>query len=243
MKGFDGFRAGRQAVVPIPDAFFAILLPQIDNVCELKVTLHLFWLLARREGLPKVVAWSELRGDPALLRTVKTVKGPRPAEDYLREGLDLALARGTLLMIVVERVGGGEDYWYLLNTASSRAALDRLQRAEVTVAETLRVPWTDLELVRIHRPNIFALYEQNIGALTPILADELRDAELSYPEEWITSAIKLAVETNRRSWRYIQGILRRWEAEGKGSGADWADPQASDRERFTSGRYGHLVET
>ena len=68
MKGFDGFRAGRQAVVPIPDAFFAILLPQIDNVCELKVTLHLFWLLARREGLPKVVAWSELRGDPALLQ-------------------------------------------------------------------------------------------------------------------------------------------------------------------------------
>ena len=146
-------------------------------------------------------------------------------------------------MIVVERVGGGEDYWYLLNTASSRAALDRLQRAEVTVAETLRVPWTDLELVRIHRPNIFALYEQNIGALTPILADELRDAELSYPEEWITSAIKLAVESNRRSWRYIQGILRRWEAEGKGSGADWGDPQTSDRERFTSGRYGHLVET
>ena len=243
MKGFDGFQGGRQPVIPVPDAFFAILLPQIDNVPELKVTLHLFWLLARRTGLPKVVALSDLMGDPALLRSLKTVKGPRPAEDYLREGLDLALARGTLLMIVVEQIGGGADSWYLLNTEASRQAVGRLQRGEATLGETIHGPVGDVELVRIHKLNIFSLYEQNIGVLTPILADELRDAEISYPEEWIAAAMRLAVESNRRSWRYIQGILRRWEAEGRGVGVDWGDPQTSDVERFTGGRYGHLVET
>ncbi len=243
MRGFNGFRGGRQAVVPVPDAFFAILLPQIDNIWELKVTLHLFWLLARRTGLPKVVAQSELAADSDLLQALKTIKGPRPAEDYLREGLDLAVARGTLLMIVVERIGGSEDQWYLLNTEASRLALERLRRGEATLGETLHAPANDMELVRVHRPNIFTLYEQNIGALTPILADELRDAELTYPDEWIGAAIRLAVESNRRNWRYIQGILRRWEAEGRGVGVDWGNPQTSDVERYTGGRYGHLVET
>ena len=68
-------------------------------------------------------------------------------------------------------------------------------------------PWPDEEKpvsLLIDRPNIFVLYEQNIGALTPIIADELRDAEQTYPPQWIEEAIKIAVENNVRRWRYVR---------------------------------------
>src|SRR5579863_9630356 len=101
MRGFSGFRGGREPSVPVPDSFFSILLPQIDNISELKVTLHLFSLLYRRRGLPKAVALSELETDAVLLNSLKTVKGPRPAVDFLREGLEYAVSRGTLLMLTL----------------------------------------------------------------------------------------------------------------------------------------------
>ena len=69
--------------------------------------------------------------------------------------------------------------------------------------------------LQAQRPNIFVLYEQNIGPLTPLLAEELMEAEDTYPAAWIEDAFREAVELNKRSWRYIQRILERWAAEGK----------------------------
>ena len=68
------------------------------------------------------------------------------------------------------------------------------------------------------RPTIFELYEQNIGLLQPVLAEELAAAERDYPEEWIADAFRLAAEQNARSWRYIRAILERWAHEGKDDG-------------------------
>jgi DnaD/phage-associated family protein len=69
--------------------------------------------------------------------------------------------------------------------------------------------------LRVERPNIFILYEQNIGLMTPLIADQLRDLEKNYPPDWITEAFDIAVSRNKRSLRYIQAILKRWETEGK----------------------------
>jgi DnaD/phage-associated family protein len=71
--------------------------------------------------------------------------------------------------------------------------------------------------VIVDRPNIFALYEQNIGPLTPMLADLLRDAEATYPADWIADAMKIAVENNKRNWRYVEAILKSWATEGRGN--------------------------
>ena len=67
-------------------------------------------------------------------------------------------------------------------------------------------------------PNIFSLYEANIGMLTPMIADDLREAESLYPASWIEDAFREAVEQNKRSWRYVERILERWSQEGKGNG-------------------------
>ncbi|MCH7997643.1 MAG: DnaD domain protein, partial [Chloroflexi bacterium] len=68
------------------------------------------------------------------------------------------------------------------------------------------------------RPNIFSLYEENIGIMGHIMAEELKEAEKSYPQEWIEEAFREAVVQNKRSWRYIEAILKGWMTEGREHG-------------------------
>ena len=62
----------------------------------------------------------------------------------------------------------------MLNSPGGRAAAQAI--TEGTWSRDGGVSSTPME-----RPNIFGLYEQNIGPLTPLIADALKDAELSFP--------------------------------------------------------------
>jgi DnaD/phage-associated family protein len=90
--------------------------------------------------------------------------------------------------------------------------------------------------------NVFALYEQNIGMIAPMIAEELKEAEKIYPPQWIEEAFKEAVTLNKRSWRYIARILERWASEGKDSGEYKRDVKKDGPDKYIKGRYGHLVK-
>ncbi|UCD21877.1 MAG: DnaD domain protein [Chloroflexota bacterium] len=90
--------------------------------------------------------------------------------------------------------------------------------------------------------NIFVLYEQNIGIITPMIAEELQEAEKLYPPGWIEEAFKEAVQLNKRSWRYIARILERWANEGKDSGEYKRDIKKDGPDKYVKGKYGHLVQ-
>lgn len=60
----------------------------------------------------------------------------------------------------------------------------------------------------------FAVYEREIGSLTPMIAEDLRDAIEHYPRDWIILAMQEAARQNKRSWKYCLAILKRWKAEG-----------------------------
>jgi DNA replication protein len=90
--------------------------------------------------------------------------------------------------------------------------------------------------------NIFVLYEQNIGMITPMIAEELQEAEKLYPPRWIEEAFKEAVTLNKRSWRYIARILERWASEGKDSGEYKRDIKKDGPDKYVKGKYGHLVQ-
>ena len=230
--------------VALPDSFFLQVLPHIDSLVELKVVLYLYWLLSRQQGTPRAVSLAALEHDRTLLRSLQPVAGPRAAEEGVREGLELAVARGTVLMLEVGAADHPLMKWYLLDTPESRAALEALRREDLAPAGVLGAEVGPVQVVRIYRPNIYTLYERNIGVLTPMVADQLRAAERDYPPEWVEDAMRLAVAYNRRNWAYVSGILKRWEAEGKSSGVDRRHPeQAGDGAKYTSGRYGHLVES
>ncbi|HVU69349.1 MAG TPA: DnaD domain protein [Ktedonobacteraceae bacterium] len=244
MTGFTGFPSGKNPFVPVPEVFFTVLLPEIEDTAELKVTLHLFWLLAQKQGNPRCVSDRELLADRVLLHGLRRQGDPRPAEERLRHGLEQALVRGTLLRIhlklLSERSGEEEVIsWYFFNTARSRKIVKELQGAEMVPASLLTkdeqvaqevgvgaAHYTTGAVsngrqekarvqVQVEQPNIFVLYEQNIGLLTPMIASQLEDAADHYPADWIEAAFSEAVQRNKRNWKYIHAILRRWETEGR----------------------------
>jgi DNA replication protein len=90
--------------------------------------------------------------------------------------------------------------------------------------------------------NIFALYEQNIGMITPMIAEKLKDAEKLYPPQWIEEAFEIAVTLNKRNWGYIARILERWASEGKDSGEYKRNIKKDDPDKYIKGKYGHLVK-
>ena len=90
--------------------------------------------------------------------------------------------------------------------------------------------------------DIFTLYEQNIGMLTPLIADELQEAGKQYPETWIKDAIKEAADLNKRNWRYIARILEHWSTQGKDDGTYRGNlKKNTDPDKYIKGRYGHMV--
>ena len=227
MPAFAGFPPGKNPYIPLPEQFFTALLPEIEDISELKVTLHLFWLLYRKFGDPRCASDRELLADQQLRRALRRQGDPRPFEERLHRALELALTRGTLLRVRV-RVDSELVTWYFFNTGRSRQAVIRLQRGEESPEMLLEledptvISLGEVEHIytlEIERPNIFMLYEQNIGVLPPILADELREAERTYPYDWIEEAFRLATAQNKRRWSYIRAILERWQSDGKGEQA------------------------
>jgi DNA replication protein len=211
MYGFAGFPAGKMPAVPLPTLFFSELLPLIDNLGEMKVTLHLFWAIGRKQGTLRYARLSELLADERLLEGLATRR--ESGETVLRDGLERAVARGTLLHVTVEREETSEE-WYMINGPNGREIIEKLRAGELDV----HIDEAEDVQLKMDRPNVFVLYEQNIGMLTPMIADELRDAEKNYPEQWIADALREAVTMNKRSWRYVVRILERWRAQGKDGG-------------------------
>ena len=242
-KGFIGFPDARMKPVIVPDFFFTDLLPLIDDLAELKLTLHCFWLLNEQEGQLKYLRSVDLRGDDTLLRSLTLDNDLRTPAQALADALERATARGTLLKLEIET---GEtdktvEDWYFINTVKGRQTLALVRQGKL---DELRSVLPAEARLKVERPNVFALYEQNIGLLTPLIADQLRDLEKSYPPDWIDEAFTIAVAGNKRALRYIQAILKRWETEGKDERTHETrghDSEADLRRKYIPNEYSDII--
>ena len=205
---FTGFPR-KVRFTPVPSPFFGPLLEEIDDLAELKCTLRVIWLLHQKRGFPRSVTLKELLADRVLVRAISG--GGKDAGAEIGRALALSVQRGTFLS---KPVGGGasaQERAYLLNTEADRKAVGGDVTTEMRSGQE---PWEGTT----ERPNIFGLYEDNIGILSPMIAEELKEAEEAYPQSWIEDAFREAVTHNKRSWRYIAAILERWEREGRNDG-------------------------
>jgi DnaD/phage-associated family protein len=206
MKQFGGFQDS-ETFTPIPDTLFRELLKIIVDAAELKVVLHAIWSLERMDGQLRALTTQDFAAE-ALGISANEVKS----------GLQKAIEHQIVL-----RAGRGKGTRYLLNSPRGRATARALANGSLSIS-------SGSSSAPLERTNVFAVYEQNIGPLTPLIADALKDAEVSYKPEWIIEAIDLAVQNNKRSWSYCQAILRRWKEEGRGKKPNRRDNQA-DRQR------------
>lgn len=230
LTGFSGFSAAKTRLTPVPNEFFSEILPMVDDLAELKVILYVFWKLNQGSGDVRYVRLADALTDLVFLAGM----GETPAEQEAttRAAFTRAAQRGILIEITVKR-GEKEEIWYFLNSPKGRTAVQRLRRGDF---QGLIHDIDDVVVgLEKERPNIFLLYEQNIGMVTPMIAEKLRQAERDYPEDWIYDAFSLAVERNSRTWAYIHRILQNWAQHGK-------DTPAQSRRPAQSGDVSHTEE-
>jgi DNA replication protein len=196
MKKFTGF-TDQETFTQIPDSFFRQLLTEIADADELKVTLYALWRFEHMEGRVRFLRAEDF---------TECVPDPLPA-------LEKAAQRGSLLQVLKDTAA-----LFFLNSPRGRAAAEAFAKGQMEIPAGVASSHPPPE-----RPNIFKLYEENIGPLTPLLADILKDAEKTYPPEWVAEALEISVKNNKRNWKYVEAILRRWKEEGHAKEQDRRD--------------------
>lgn len=200
--------------VSIPLAFLTETVTEIGSMTELQVSLAMFRLVANLGGDETPIAERViLRDKPLRLALSHDGISSDPAARIL-QGLELSVGRGTLLRFVASS-GSARSSWYYLNTIVNRAMIASMERGGLPPPAIIWEGDTAPE-VSWDPANIYRLYEQNIGPLTPLIADQISRAVSDYPGHWIEDAIAEAVSYNRRSWRYVLRILENWQASGRG---------------------------
>lgn len=194
--------------VVLSNGFLQRLLDSTGDAAEVKVALAVAMVWSRTDGRPVRVR-QLLAAD--MLRSIVGSGSPEPAGSRLRRALDGATVNGMLLRLRVSR-GDANDVLYLPNTAGNRRVVLQFEAGDEDAGEHLAIgPEDDVET---YRPNAFALYERYIGPLAPLVAEQVRLAETSYPREWLERAMSDAAHAERRSWKYVETLLARWEREG-----------------------------
>ncbi len=221
MNSFTGFQDGKTHAIPLPASFFSELLPLIDHLGELKLALYVFWRLQQMEGSFRYFRKLDFVQDNRFYETLNM--GEQTASAVLDEALQKGVQRGWLLQAQVTLKG--EETLYFLNTPRGKAAVQAIKNGDWRPTGDYETPIT----LSAEPPNIYRLYEEHIGPLTPMLADTLRQAEQEYSPLWIEEAIRIAVENNVRNWRYVSAILKRWKDEGKDERKDRQDTEKARR--------------
>lgn len=91
----------------------------------------------------------------------------------------------------------------------------RVTHADVTPLEEDKEEEQEQDSIAVAvRPNIFVLYEDTIGPLSPMISAELIQAETEYPQDWIEDAFRETARQNKHNWKYTQAILRSWKDAG-----------------------------
>ena len=225
---FEGFRTGARAST-LPAQFFTEVLPEIDDGDELRVTLYALYAITRPGRPMLAMRASEMAREEPLARMF----AERGGVTAVRRCLDAAGARGVLLALALE---DGDALYFVHNDGGARLR-DRV------IAGAIEVPGASIATrvtaaepaPRATRPA--AVYEREIGLLTPAVAVAIAEAEQRYPEQWIVEALHEASTRNARSWRYAEAILERWKTEGRDDEGTGRDPGG----RSQAGPCEHLI--
>ena len=228
IDAFQGFPTPTQAT-PVPEAFFAEILPRLTSVEEIKLFLVVLRRIRSRKGAIRFVTAHELADAPELGGLTDTADAgkavPRVMADFVRAGvfLEVGLADG--------------DTAYFINDSEGRRAAERVKAGDAALSpQPVRA--------RAEEPpsqpgEIFRLYEDTIGPIPGAgIAQELSETEQEYPAAWIREAFQEAAAQNARRWAYVRSILRNWRDRGRGDGTTQRRPA---KDRYRGGEYGQVV--
>ena len=215
MSTFHGFTSS-EIFTQVPDSLIA-LLSEIDDIAELKVTLYAIWRIEHIEGHFRAMCETDFETESLGMSL-----------EEIQIGLGKSVERGTMLKSQHEA-----DVFYFLNSPRGRLAAEAFAKGHWR--ESAKIMAAPLK-----KSNIFKLYEENIGPITPLLSDMLREAEKIYPSVWFEEAFEIAVSRNIRNWKYVEAILARWKEKGKDERKDQQDI-VKDAKRYTDSEFSEFI--
>ena len=217
MSTFPGFTSS-ETFTQIPDSFIH-LLKEIDDAAELKVTLYAIWRIEHIEGHFRALCQTDFETEELGMSL-----------EEIQIGLGKSVERGTMLKSQHEA-----DVFYFLNSPRGRLAAEAFAKGQWR--ESARIMSAP---IASRKSNVFKLYEENIGPITPLLSDILREAEKNYPSAWFEEAFEIAVSRNIRNWKYVEAILARWKEKGKDERKDQQNP-VKDADRYTDSEFSEFI--
>ena len=238
MDSFKGFTLNKDLSIPIPPEFFSGLLPKIRDLFELKTVLYLFWFFHHTEGEYPFFTLEQIEQDQLFLSGF----GNSKEEQIINLQQSIHLAEKDKIILRATDQNTGQTPLFFLNTAKGRQGLELVQNG------SLKLQLDKDFLVKLTKvgPNIFKLYEENFGVITPIIAETLTELEDSYPAEWIEEAFKEAIKNNVRKLRYVEVILKNWQEEGKYERTDRRrgkkDKEEYDPDRYINGDFSDFID-
>jgi DNA replication protein len=230
MKQFKGFPPGKTRLIPIPAAFFTEIVPDLDDINVLKVLLYFFQALDHQDGVVRFVQLRDVQSDETLKASL--ISSHNDKSEALEAALETAVKNGYILKS--ETSIENKPVIFFLNSTRGREAFSALQSGKWSPGDQIAS-----NPIPPAQPGIFQLYEENIGPITPMIADMLEEAEKIYPEAIIQFAFEEAVKQNARSWKYIDAILRNWQ--GKGSHGKNSPDSEKDRRKYIEGEYAEFI--
>lgn len=220
-----------QEFVNIPESFFLEHISKINDSDLYKLLLYIFWRFSKTDSLINFIT------TPAILSDEIFCDNFGEKRDEIKERISLLIKSAIELEVLIKckHPKHSETSLYFYNSPKNNILAESIAKGEIPFEEIRNIN------ISISKPNIFKLYEENIGALTPIIAETIEDAENNYPLEWIEEAINIAVTNNVRRWKYIQAILERWQEEGRNARRDKKDSE-EDRKKYLGGKFNDLIE-
>ena len=191
------------------DSLFDYLISRVADVKALKVSLTLISMIDDNE--PKPI------GENYLINHDILNEGLLLNKHSIRTGINSALQDKAIIKMYNQNDESKQPF-YTVNLKPWLKAANLLgYYAEASTDSTSQKPTISTELIN-EQINIYRLYEQHIGTITPSVSEELKEAEGLYDPQWITEAFKIALASEKNNWRYISTILSRWNLEGKKDG-------------------------
>ncbi len=208
--------------------FLTEVISKINDALQIKILLFSIWLAEQSGDTANPLCLADFYTYPEFTQQLGST-APEIRENLLK-GLYANLDAGFLLSEKVAEIEKG--FPFFLNSKRGEQAL-RLQGSQSTFTQNGNAD-------QFSPKGLMRLYEENIGPLTPLAAEMLKDAEQEFPEQWLQDAIQIAVANNVRKWKYVEAILKSWKEEGR-DGRDQRHAE-EDYKQYTQGKYGKFIK-
>ena len=167
MKRFEGF-PGRMDFTPIPRVFIRQVLPEIESADEIKILLAVFNIIYQKKGSLRFAGLNELVADASPMTGITA--GTDDDRTVIKRWLADAVENHILLAVDVAGPHS-TDTLYFINGPAERETVAQIHSGKIPIEGSKPVLTLPQD---VPQPDIFSLYENNIGQLTPMIAEELR---------------------------------------------------------------------